>query len=55
MSALGHHRTFCSVQWMSALPPKADVIRRGRDVRSVPFADIRQFRKDAGRGEQSRH
>src|SRR5215469_8067382 len=31
----GHHRTFCSVQWMSALPPKADVVRYGRDVRSV--------------------
>src|SRR5262249_8054615 len=35
-SALGHHRTFCSVQWMSALPPKADVVGHGRDVRSVP-------------------
>ena len=40
MSALGQKRTFCSVQWMPALPPKADVVRLGRDVRSVPDSDI---------------
>ena len=45
MSAQGHHRTFCSVQWMSALPPKADVVRHGRDVRSVPKPDIRVSQK----------
>jgi hypothetical protein len=25
---------------MSALPPKADMVQRGRDVRFVPIADI---------------
>jgi hypothetical protein len=28
---------------MSALPPKADIVRRGDNVRFVPKADIRRF------------
>jgi hypothetical protein len=43
MSALGHKRTFRDVQAMSALLPKADIDRCGRDVRFVPKADIRLF------------
>ena len=36
MSALGHKRTFGKVRVMSALPPKADMAQRDRDVRFVP-------------------
>jgi hypothetical protein len=44
MSALGQKRTFRSAIIMSALPPKADIGRLGRDVRFVPKADIPVFR-----------
>jgi len=40
MSALGQKRTFDDVPRISALPPKADMDHRGRDVRFVPKADI---------------
>jgi hypothetical protein len=40
MSALGKKRTFRNVQWMSALPPKADIGADDRDVCFVPKADI---------------
>jgi hypothetical protein len=33
MSTLGHKRTFRNVRSMSALPPKADILRCGRDRR----------------------
>jgi hypothetical protein len=36
MSALGQKRTLRSVRRMSALPPKADIKSRIRDVRFVP-------------------
>src|SRR5215472_7280232 len=36
MSALGQKQTLGKVQLMSALPPKADMDRRGRDVRFAP-------------------
>ena len=36
MSALGQKQTFRNVQPMSALPPKADIVRHDRDVRFVP-------------------
>jgi hypothetical protein len=39
MSALGHKRTFRDAGAMSALPPKADIRRLGRNVRFVPIAD----------------
>jgi len=40
MSALGHHLTFCNVQWMSALPPKADSPDRGSHrVAALPKKD----------------
>jgi hypothetical protein len=39
MSALGQKRTFFEVCAMSALPPKADIVEQGRDVRFVPKAD----------------
>jgi hypothetical protein len=41
MSALGHKRTFGGVQLTSALPLKADIVQRDRDVRFVPKADSR--------------
>ena len=41
MSALGHKRTFSRFQPMSALPPKADIDCRRRNVGFVPIADIR--------------
>ena len=59
MSALGHKRTSRAVQPMSALPPKADMVRYDRDVRFVPKADIcgaakfRLFDHLVGAGEQS--
>jgi hypothetical protein len=40
MSALGQKRTLRLVRLMSALPPKADIRRRGVNVRFVPKADI---------------
>jgi hypothetical protein len=40
MSALGHKRTFCDVEAMSALPPKAGICVATRDVRFGPKADI---------------
>jgi hypothetical protein len=39
MSALGHKQTLDDVQATSALPPKADMVRRSRDARFVPKAD----------------
>jgi hypothetical protein len=42
MSALGHKRTFCAAELMSALPPKADIRVANRNVRYVPRADISQ-------------
>jgi len=39
MSALGHKRTFCAVEAMSALSPKADMCSALTDVRFVPIAD----------------
>jgi hypothetical protein len=41
MSALGQTRTFRWDAVMSALPPKADIAERDRNVRFVPEADIR--------------
>src|SRR5262245_56996394 len=48
MSALGHKRTLKCFRPMSALPPKADMVRHNRDVRFVPEADIAPayWRKD---------
>src|SRR5262249_23511564 len=40
MSALGQKQTSAHVRVMSAIPPKADIARRGRKVRVVPKADI---------------
>src|SRR6516165_3075362 len=40
MSALGQKQTLADVGVMSALPPKADIGTRSRDVRFVPKADI---------------
>ena len=39
MSALGQNQTSAHVRVMSALPPKADIAERHRDVRFVPKAD----------------
>ena len=40
MSALGQKQTLRGVRPMSALPPKADIGTRSRDVCFVPEADI---------------
>jgi hypothetical protein len=40
MSALGQKRTLQDEFAMSALPPKADIAERDRDVRFVPEADM---------------
>ena len=40
MSALGQKQTLMRVQRTSALPPKADIVRHGGNVRFVPKADI---------------
>jgi hypothetical protein len=40
MSALGQKRTLGRLYTMSALPPKADIAERDRDVRFVAIADI---------------
>jgi hypothetical protein len=39
MSALGQKRTFGEDETMSALPPKADIVQHGGNVRFVPGAD----------------
>ena len=39
MSALGQKQTLECLRAMSALPPKADIAERSRDVRFVPKAD----------------
>ena len=41
MSALGQKRTSKQVCAMSALPPKADIVQHGGNVRFVPKADSR--------------
>ena len=43
MSALGQKQTFRSAIAMSALPPKADIDCRRRNVGFVPIADIREM------------
>jgi hypothetical protein len=43
MSALGQKQTFRLSNGMSALPLKADIGTKPRDVRFVPKADIRRF------------
>ena len=40
MSALGQKQTSNSRPLMSALPPKADIVQHGGNVRFVPEADI---------------
>ena len=40
MSGLGQKQTSKCFRPMSALPPKADMVRHNRDVRFVPKADI---------------
>jgi hypothetical protein len=40
MSALGQKQTFRCFAAMSALPPKADIVQHGGDVRFVPKADM---------------
>jgi hypothetical protein len=40
MSALGQKRTFWSSNAMSAIPPRADIVRQGGNVRFVPKAHI---------------
>jgi hypothetical protein len=40
MSALGQKQTWASEIAMSALPPKADIVHGGGNVRFVPKADI---------------
>jgi hypothetical protein len=47
MSTLGQNRTLGHVRVMSALPPKADIAERDRNVRFVPKADILHCRKNA--------
>ena len=41
MSALGQKQTLSCVRQMFALPPKADIVHGGGNVRFVPKADIR--------------
>jgi hypothetical protein len=40
MSALGQKQTFGPFITMSALPPKADIRQRHRDVRFVPIDGV---------------
>jgi hypothetical protein len=40
MSALGHKQTFGPRKAMSALPPKADINYRERDIGLVPFCSV---------------
>jgi hypothetical protein len=46
MSALGQKQPFAVQNWMSALPPKADICSALADVRFVPEADMRQLLLD---------
>jgi hypothetical protein len=39
MSQMGQKRTLTRVQPMSALPPKADIVQHGGNVRFVPIPD----------------
>src|SRR6516225_1302301 len=39
ISVVGQNRIFGNVPQMSALPPKADIETRSRNVRFVPFSD----------------
>jgi hypothetical protein len=43
MSAMGHKRTFSEVCAMSALPPKADIRQRTKNVRFVPILLQKSF------------
>ena len=43
MSALGQKQTSHQVRVMSALPPTADIVQHGANVRFVPKADIREL------------
>src|SRR5262249_6761801 len=43
MSALGQKQTLEDLRLMSALPPKADIGTRSRNVRYVPKADIQEL------------
>ena len=40
MSQMGQNRTLNRLHAMSALPPKADIVQHGGNVRFVPKADI---------------
>jgi hypothetical protein len=40
MSALSQKRTLKQLHPMSALPPKADIVQYGGNVRFVPIGDI---------------
>ena len=53
MSALGHKRTFCEVQTMSALPPIADIGADGLLVRSMPAGNIAASPTMRARGPMS--
>jgi hypothetical protein len=46
MSASGQKRTSKRIQPMSALPPKADIVQHGGNVRFVPKADIVKIGND---------
>jgi hypothetical protein len=55
MSALGHERTSHHVRFMSVLPVKADLHKRGLHVRLVPIADIAAAMKLVRFALRSRH
>jgi hypothetical protein len=40
----GYWRTLKRFHWMSALPPKADIVERDRHVRFVPKAEVAVIR-----------
>jgi hypothetical protein len=40
MSALGQKETSDANSTMSALPPKADIVQHGGNVRFLPIADV---------------
>jgi hypothetical protein len=48
MSALGQKQTLHRSNAMSALPPKADIVEGGGNVRFVPKADISSVWKLTG-------
>ena len=52
MSALGQKQTFAMQKGMSALPPKADIHRRCRNVRFVPEADMCSARLVSAKGQR---